>query len=96
MASLKMQLPDWAGLALVTFEIPSFLFSQYRANSFRPSENLAVALLAYFVARLYFRTSRRSAIVSGFVALGGGWLAGGPHLQRNCNPRESWMFSTLR
>ena len=52
MATMRMRTADWAALALLAFEVPSILFSQYRANSIRASEVVALSVLVYFALRL--------------------------------------------
>ncbi len=66
---------DWAVLALLAFEVPSLLFSQYRANSVGASEMVALSVLAYFALRLLMRMPLRAAWLAALVGIGGSWLA---------------------
>jgi tetratricopeptide (TPR) repeat protein len=65
---------DWVALALLAFEIPSLFISQYRANSVRASEVVALAVLVYFVLRLAMRVPARAAWLAAVAGLGGTWL----------------------
>jgi hypothetical protein len=75
-----MRTADWAALALLAFEVPSILFSLYRANSIGASEVVALSILAYFTLRLAVQIlPRRSAFwaagLAVLVGLVGAWLA---------------------
>lgn len=82
-ATIRLRTADWAALALLAFEVPSILFSQYRANSIGASEVVALSVLAYFALRLLVRVSPRAphrpvfwtAGLAALVGLGGAWLA---------------------
>ncbi len=74
-ATIRMRTADWAALALLAFEVPSLLFSQYRANSVRASEVVGMSVLAYFVLRLTIRAPLRAAWLAALAGLGGAWLA---------------------
>jgi O-antigen ligase len=73
--SVRMHALDWSVLLLGAFEIPSLLFSQYRANSIRAAMAIAIFALMYCAARLTIRTNLQVASLSGLLGLGGGWLA---------------------
>ena len=66
---------DWAALALLAFEAPSLLFSQYRANSVGAAEVVALSVVVYFALRLLVRAPLREAWLAALVGLGGAWLA---------------------
>lgn len=72
---LRIRTVDWAALALLAFEVPSFLFSQYRANSARASEVVATSVLAYFILRLTMREPLRAVWLAVLAGLSGAWLA---------------------
>jgi tetratricopeptide (TPR) repeat protein len=74
-AKLRIRATDWAALALLAFEIPSIFFSQYRANSIRASEVVALSVLVYFALRLLMRAPVRAAWLAALLGLGGAWLA---------------------
>jgi hypothetical protein len=73
--SIRLQAVDWSVLLLCAFEIPSLLFSQYRANSIRAAVAIAVFALTYYAARLAIRASPQIVSFSGLLGLGGGYLA---------------------
>jgi len=70
-----MRKVEWAALAIFSFEAPSLLFSQYRANSVSAAEAIAVAVLSYFAIRLAIRTRPRTAWLAALLGLGGAGLA---------------------
>ena len=70
-----MRAVDWSVLLLAAFEIPSLLFSQYRANSIRATIAIGIFALAYCTVRLAIRSSLQVAVFSGLLGLGGGYLA---------------------
>lgn len=72
---LRMRAVDWSALLLAAYEIPSLLFSQYRANGIRTAVAIAILALTYCAVRLTIRTNIQVAVFSGLVGLGGGWLA---------------------
>jgi tetratricopeptide (TPR) repeat protein len=72
---MRVRTIDWAALALLIFEIPSVLFSQYRANSIRASEVVALSVLVYFALRVLMRAPQRAAWLAALLGLGGAWLA---------------------
>jgi hypothetical protein len=74
-AKFKIQAVDGAALALLAFEIPSLCTSQYRANSVRASEVVALSVMAYFVLRLLLRAPLRSVWVAALAGVSGAWLA---------------------
>jgi O-antigen ligase len=71
----RMHPIDWTVLLLCAFEVPSVLFSQYRANSIRATIAIAVFALMYCVTRLAIRTGLQVAAFSGLLGLGGSYLA---------------------
>jgi len=73
--SPRMRIVDWSVLLLGSFEIPSLLFSQYRANSTRAAVVVAIFALVYCATRLAIRTSLQVALFSSLLGLGGGYLA---------------------
>ena len=73
--SIRMRVVDWSVLLLAAFEIPSLLFSQYRANSVRATVAIAIFALIYCATRLAIRTGLQVAFFSGLLGLGGGYLA---------------------
>jgi len=75
MASSTVRVVDWAALAVLAFEVPSFLFSQYRANSASTVEAIAVAVLVYILIRIQILTPLQAGWMAGIVAIGGSWLA---------------------
>jgi hypothetical protein len=66
---------DWCVLAIAASELPSLLFSQYRANSVRTAWGILVAALVYYAVRLAVRRGTVAALLSGLLGLGGAWLA---------------------
>ena len=66
---------DWAALALLAYEVPSILFSQYRANSIGATEVVAVSVPVYFATRLLIRAPLRAAWLAALLGLCGAWLA---------------------
>ena len=70
-----MHTVDYCVLMLVTYEVPSLVFSQYRANSVRTSWTILLAILVFFGVRLTIRTARQKAILSGLLGVGGVALA---------------------
>jgi len=72
---IRMRAVDWSVLLLAAFEIPSLLFSQYRANSIRESAVIAIFVLTYFVVRFAIRSNLPVAVLSGLLGLGGAYLA---------------------
>lgn len=72
---LGMRAVDWGILLVCAFEIPSLLFSQYRANGIRSSWAVAIAVLVYFAVRFTIRKPIQTACLSGVLGLGGAWLA---------------------
>ena len=72
---VRMRAMDWSVLLLAALEMPSLLFSQYRANSIRATVAMPIFVLAYFAVRLAIRSSLQTAFFSGLLGLGGGWLA---------------------
>lgn len=72
---IQIGLVDWSVLLLCAFEIPSALFSQYRANSIRLSMGIVFFSLIYFVVRLTLRTLAQIASLSSLLGLGGACLA---------------------
>lgn len=66
---------DWAALSLLAFEVPSLLFSQYRANSIGTSEAVAFSVLVYLALRLLMRAPLTTAWLAALVGTGGAWLA---------------------
>ncbi len=79
-ATIRMRTADWAALALLVFEVPSILFSQYRANSIGASEVVALSVLAYFTLRLLLKVLPRRFVfwpagLAALVGFGGAWLA---------------------
>ena len=71
----QMNPVDWGVLLVTTYEIPSLLFSQYRANSTFFAWTMAVSALLYYFIRLTLRTPRQVVIVSGALAAFGAFLA---------------------
>ncbi len=49
---IRMRAVDWSVLLLAAFEIPSLLFSQYRANSIRATVAIVIFALTYSAVRL--------------------------------------------
>lgn len=72
---VRVQPVDWSVLLLGAFEIPSLLFSQYRANSIRGSLAIALFVLIYCAARLTVRATADVVVLCSLLGLGGGWLA---------------------
>jgi hypothetical protein len=66
---------DWCALAIAAAEIPSLIFSQYRANSIRTSWAVLISVLVYYAVRLTIKTAPQVALLSGLLGLGGAWLA---------------------
>ena len=73
--SIRMRAVDWSVLLLAAFEIPSLLFSQYRANSIRVTVTTMIFVLTYSAVRLGMQSNLQAASFSGLLGLGGGWLA---------------------
>ena len=73
--TIRARPADWAALALLAFEVPSLLISQYRANSVCATEAVDLSVLAYFALRLLMRAPLREAWLAALVGLGGAWLA---------------------
>lgn len=73
--TIRARAVDWAALALLAFEVPSILFSHYRANSVGASEVAALSVLMYFAMRLLVRAPLRAAWLAALVGVGGAWLA---------------------
>src|SRR5271157_962353 len=72
---IRMRAVDWRVLLLAAFEIPSLLFSQYRANSIRVTVTTMIFVLTYSAVRLGMQSNLQAASFSGLLGLGGGWLA---------------------
>jgi O-antigen ligase len=72
---IRMRAVDWSVLLLAAFEIPSLLFSEYRANSIRVTVTTMIFVLTYSAVRLGIQSNLQAATFSGLLALGGGWLA---------------------
>ena len=72
---IRMRAVDWSVLLLAAFEIPSLLFSQYRANSIRTTVAIAIFALVYIATRLAIRSNLQVAVFTGLLGLGGGYLA---------------------
>jgi len=72
---LQMRVVDWGMLLIGVYEIPSLLFSQYRANSIRTAWAIAISVLAYFAIRATFRSPLQIVAFSSLLGLGGVWLA---------------------
>jgi hypothetical protein len=72
---IRMRAVDWSVLLLAAFEIPSLLFSHYRANSIRVTVAIVIFVLTYSAVRLGIQSNLQAATFSGLLALGGGWLA---------------------
>jgi len=75
MKDLRMRAVDWGVLLTGAYEIPSLLFSQYRANSIRTAWAIAISVLAYFAIRATFRSALQIVAFSSLLGLGGAWLA---------------------
>ena len=75
MTKLRIRAVDGAALALLAFELPSFFFSQYRANSIRASEVVALSVLAYFLLRLMMHAPVRAAWLAALIGLVGAWFS---------------------
>ncbi len=71
----RMRAADWSVLVLAAFEVPSSLFSQYRANSIRGTIAIAIFVLIYFATRLAIRSNLQVSVFTGLLGLGGGYLA---------------------
>ncbi len=87
-SSLRMQGLDWSILLLFVFEVPSLLFSQYRANGIQSSLLIALAVLMYFAVRIAIRTPKQMVFFSGLVAVGGVFLGGSGIHQFSTNSAE--------
>jgi hypothetical protein len=74
-AKPQMRSLDWCALAIAAAEIPSLIFSQYRANSIRTSWAVLISVLVYYAVRLTIKTAPQVALLSGLLGLGGAWLA---------------------
>jgi hypothetical protein len=72
---IRMRAVDWSVLLLAAFEIPSLLFSQYRANSIRVTVTTMIFVLTYSAVRLAMQSNLQAASFSGLLGLGGGCLA---------------------
>lgn len=64
----RVELVDWAAVAVLAFEVPSLLFSQYRANSLSNAQSMGLAVLVYFLVRLTIRTSGAVSVASFAIA----------------------------
>ncbi len=69
---IRMRAVDWSVLLLAAFEIPSLLFSQYRANSIRAAVAISIFALVYIATRLAIRSNLQVAVFTGLLGLGGG------------------------
>lgn len=72
---VKMRAVDWTVLLIVALEMPSVLFSQYRANSLQTAGLIALSATVYWIVRLTVRTPEQAALFSGLLGFGGAWLA---------------------
>ena len=64
-------LPDWAAIAVLLFEIPSLLLSEYPGNSLQAAQAIGLAVLSYFLVRLIVRSSLQATIVALAIGVGG-------------------------
>jgi len=72
---IRMRAVDWSALLLAGFEIPSLLFSQYRANGIRATLATGIFALMYCAVRLAIRSNLQVWVFGGLLGLGGGYLA---------------------
>jgi O-antigen ligase len=73
--TVQLRAVDWSVLLLGAFEMPSLLFSQFRANSIRGTVTVAIFVLTYYAVRLTIQTTMQRVFLSGLLGLGGGCLA---------------------
>jgi hypothetical protein len=72
---VRFRAVDWAALSIGGFEIPSLLFSKYRAGSVFTALAVTIFVMTYFVVRLTVRTAVQIVILSGLLGVGGACLA---------------------
>ncbi len=92
-----MRAVDWSVLLLAAFEIPSLLFSQYRANSIRVTVTIMIFALTYTAVGSAIRSNLQAAFFSGLLGLGGGWLAilRSEPVPRKCQPHgRGWAYES--
>jgi hypothetical protein len=70
----RMRALDWAALLVAAYEIPSLLFSQYRANGIRASWVIVISVLVFYAVRLTIRDPLQIAVLNGLFGLGGAWM----------------------
>jgi O-antigen ligase len=71
---VPMRAVDWLLLLVLADEIPSLLFSQYRANGIRATQTTLIGALAFYCIRLTIRRPLQIICLSAVFGLGGAWL----------------------
>ncbi|MHB8753411.1 MAG: O-antigen ligase family protein [Candidatus Acidiferrales bacterium] len=66
---------DWILLLVLVYEIPSLLFSEYRANSIRETQTILIASLAFYCVRLTLRKPLQIVCLSAVLGLLGASLS---------------------
>ena len=66
---LLLRAVDWAVLALALLDVPSVVFSQYRANSSGASAIILTSALVYLAVRLTIQTAAQVAAFCGILGL---------------------------
>jgi O-antigen ligase len=74
-SDVRFRAVDWAALSIGAFEIPSLLFSKYRAGSVFAALAVTIFVLTYFVVRLTVRTTVQIVVLSGLLGVCGACLA---------------------
>ena len=67
---VSMRAVDWLLLLVLAYEVPSVLFSQYRANSIRVTQSILIAALVFFCVRLTIRKPFQVVFVSTILGIG--------------------------